>query len=70
MTTVVLTRRLGLEGYGLFALTATLIVWIEWTLTSVFARATVKLIRHRRLPVRREDGKNSKCSFASMFSNN
>ncbi len=44
ITTVVLTRRLGADGYGLFTLAATLVAWLEWTLTAVFARATYKCI--------------------------
>lgn len=44
VTMVVLTRRLGAEGYGLFTLATALIVWIEWTITSMFARATLKCV--------------------------
>lgn len=44
IVTVVLTRRLGADGYGLFTLAATLVAWLEWTITSVFARATYKCI--------------------------
>jgi O-antigen/teichoic acid export membrane protein len=42
LVTALLTRRLGAAGYGLFALTATLVTWIEWSVTSIFARATIK----------------------------
>jgi O-antigen/teichoic acid export membrane protein/ubiquinone/menaquinone biosynthesis C-methylase UbiE len=44
ITTVVLTRRLGADGYGLFVLAATLVTWLEWTIAAVFARATYKCI--------------------------
>lgn len=30
ITLTFLTRQLGADGYGLFALSATLITWIEW----------------------------------------
>jgi O-antigen/teichoic acid export membrane protein len=39
-----MTRRLGPEGYGLFTLAATLVAWIEWSIASMFVRATVKFI--------------------------
>lgn len=44
LTAAFLTRRLGPEGYGLFTLAATLVAWIEWSLISVFARATIKFV--------------------------
>ena len=44
ITTVVLTRQLGADGYGLFTLAATLVAWIEWTITSMFSRATYKCV--------------------------
>ncbi|MFO1429193.1 MAG: methyltransferase domain-containing protein [Candidatus Competibacteraceae bacterium] len=44
IATVVLTRRLGADGYGLFTLAITLVTWIEWTITAIFARATYKCI--------------------------
>ena len=44
ITAAFLARRLGPEGYGLFALAATLVAWIEWSITSIFARATIKLV--------------------------
>ena len=44
ITTVVLTRQLGAEGYGLYTLAATLVAWIEWTIASVFSRATYKCV--------------------------
>ena len=44
ITAAFLTRHLGAEGYGLFTLAATLVTWIEWTIASVFARATIKFV--------------------------
>lgn len=42
--TILLTRRLGPDGYGLFTLTAMLIVWVEIGLTTIFDRASITLI--------------------------
>lgn len=39
-----LTRQLGASGYGLFTLTLAIVAWLEWTLSSLFARAAVKLV--------------------------
>jgi len=44
ITVSFLTRRLGAVNYGLFTLSATLIALIEFTITSLFARATVKFV--------------------------
>lgn len=44
LTAAFLTRRLGPEGYGLLTLASVLVAWIEWSITSVFARATIKLV--------------------------
>jgi len=44
LTTAFLTRRLGPEGYGLFLLAATLVAWMEWSIASVFSRATIKFV--------------------------
>ncbi|MEL6492350.1 MAG: oligosaccharide flippase family protein [Cyanobacteria bacterium J06634_6] len=44
ITLTFLTRQLGAEGYGLFALAATLVTWIEWGLNSVFSRTTIKFV--------------------------
>lgn len=44
LTVAFLTRRLGPEGYGQFALTATLIAWLGWSFTSMFSRATIKFV--------------------------
>lgn len=44
LTVVFLTRELGPEGYGLFAIAATIITWIEWGINSVFSRTTIKFV--------------------------
>src|SRR5207247_2320947 len=44
LTAAFLTRKLAPEGYGLFMLAATLVAWIEWSITAIFARAAFKLI--------------------------
>ena len=44
VTAAFLARKLGPQRYGLFTLAVMVVGWIEWTITSVFARATVKLV--------------------------
>jgi len=44
ITAAFLTRRLGPEDYGLLSLAATIVSWIEWTITSVLSRATIKFV--------------------------
>jgi O-antigen/teichoic acid export membrane protein len=44
ITAAFLTRRLGPEGYGLLVLSATLVGWIELSINSLFARATIKFV--------------------------
>jgi O-antigen/teichoic acid export membrane protein len=44
LTVAVATRFLGPGEYGLFALAATAVAWVEWGLASGFARAGVRLI--------------------------
>ena len=44
VTTAVLTRQLGTDGYGLFTLAATLVAWIEWSIAAMFGRATNQCI--------------------------
>ncbi len=44
LTTAYLTRRLGPEGYGLFILAATLVAWVEWSVSSLFSRTTIKFV--------------------------
>ena len=48
LTAAFLSRRLGPEGYGLFTLAATLVSWIQWTITALFTRATIKLVGEAR----------------------
>ncbi len=44
LTASFLTRHLLPEGYGVFTLVASLVAWVEWTVTSVFSRTTLKLV--------------------------
>jgi O-antigen/teichoic acid export membrane protein len=39
-----LARRLEPDGYGLFVLALTITVWVEWSVVSLFARQTIKLV--------------------------
>jgi O-antigen/teichoic acid export membrane protein len=39
-----LTRTLGATGYGLFTLAVTIVIWVEWSIVSLFARASFKLV--------------------------
>ncbi|MDQ6886163.1 MAG: lipopolysaccharide biosynthesis protein [Gemmatimonadota bacterium] len=39
-----LTRRLGAADYGMLALATTVVTWLEWCISSLFARATFKLV--------------------------
>lgn len=39
-----LARRLEPEGYGLFVLALMITVWVEWSVVSLFARQTIKLV--------------------------
>ena len=39
-----LARRLGPEGYGQFVVLAALVAWVEWSLTAMLARASVKFV--------------------------
>jgi O-antigen/teichoic acid export membrane protein len=39
-----LTRRLSPSEYGLYTLTAMSVIWVEWTIVSIFARNTIKLV--------------------------
>ncbi|UCE52268.1 MAG: oligosaccharide flippase family protein [Desulfobacterales bacterium] len=45
ITAVFLARKLGPEGYGLFALASWLIIWLEWSSTSLFTNTTIKFVR-------------------------
>jgi O-antigen/teichoic acid export membrane protein len=44
LTAAYLARRLGPEGYGLFAVMAALVAWIEWSLVALFSRASVRFV--------------------------
>jgi O-antigen/teichoic acid export membrane protein len=44
LTAAYLARRLGPEGYGLFAVAAALVAWIEWSLVAMFSRASVRFV--------------------------
>jgi O-antigen/teichoic acid export membrane protein len=44
ITAAFLTRQFAPHGYGLFAVAATLIAWVEWSVAAIFGRATFKLI--------------------------
>ena len=44
ITAAYLTRNLGPAGYGLFTLASVIVVWIEWSITAVFGRATFKFV--------------------------
>jgi len=44
ITAVFLARRFGPAAYGLYALAARLILWIEWTHSSLFTEAAIKLV--------------------------
>ncbi|MEM9945858.1 MAG: oligosaccharide flippase family protein [Cyanobacteria bacterium P01_D01_bin.36] len=39
-----LTRQLGPEGYGLFTLASIIVAWVEWSITSIFSRTTIKFV--------------------------
>src|SRR5438093_11503172 len=44
LTAAYLARRLGPEGFGLFTVAAALVAWVEWSLTALFSRASVKFV--------------------------
>jgi O-antigen/teichoic acid export membrane protein len=44
LTVVFLTRKLGPEEYGSYALAAGIVYWIAWTVTSIYSRATIKFV--------------------------
>lgn len=46
LTVALLTRWLGPEGYGLFALSASLVAGIEWGLASLLSRPTIHGVGH------------------------
>jgi len=46
VTAAYLTRRLGVEGYGLLGLASMLVAWVEWSLVALFTRSTVRVVGH------------------------
>ena len=44
VTAGILTRNLGQDGYGTLTLVSVLVSWVEWTITSIFARTAVKFV--------------------------
>lgn len=44
VTAGILTRSLGQEGYGVLTLVSVLVSWVEWTITSIFARTAIKFV--------------------------
>ena len=44
LTAAYLGRRLGPDGYGIFMVAAALVAWVEWGLTGLFARASIKFV--------------------------
>jgi O-antigen/teichoic acid export membrane protein len=46
LTVALLTRWLGPEGYGLFALSASLVAALEWSLASILSRPTIHGVGH------------------------
>lgn len=44
ITAAFVARRFGPGDYGLYTLAIAIVAWLEWTLSSLFARATVKLV--------------------------
>lgn len=44
LTAALLTRALGTTDFALFALAATAIAWVEWSVTMMFSRAALKLV--------------------------
>ena len=44
LTAAYLSRELGPGLYGLYALAAAIVVWLEWSVTALYARATLKLV--------------------------
>jgi O-antigen/teichoic acid export membrane protein len=44
LTAAYLARRLGPDGYGLFAVAAAVVGWVEWGIASLFSRASVRFV--------------------------
>src|SRR5690242_13104240 len=48
LTVVYLTRRLGPDGFGLFAIAAAIVLWVESSINTVFHRPTLRIIADRK----------------------
>jgi len=44
LTVVFLTRRLGPDGFGLFAIASSIVLWIEASINTIFFRPTLKTV--------------------------
>ena len=44
ITAAFLARRLGPDGFGVFTLATAIVTWLEWTLATLFTRASVKVV--------------------------
>jgi O-antigen/teichoic acid export membrane protein len=44
LTAAYLARRLGPDGYGVFTVAAAVVAWVEWSLTALFSRASVRFV--------------------------
>src|SRR5207253_8023105 len=44
LTVVFLTRRLGPDGFGLFAIASSIVLWIEASINTIFHRPTLKVV--------------------------
>lgn len=44
VTAAYLTRSLGAAEYGVLTLAVTIVMWVEWSITSLFARASYKFV--------------------------
>ena len=44
ITAGILSRRLGTSDYGLLTLSGTIVSWVEWSVVSVLARASIKFV--------------------------
>ncbi len=44
ITAGILSRKLGTSDYGLLTLSGTIVAWVEWSVASVLARASIKFV--------------------------
>ncbi len=51
VTAGVLTRALGPSDYGLLTLSATLVSWVQWTITSALSRPAIKFVSQSPRPL-------------------